>query len=158
MSTEYLGNPDDEEEVGRAAREGEVGGSRAELRDIGECIKSGHLWKTSCGRSKGSKPGPTRTRRFRLTEEALEYFQQFSHVSCHRNRLITRSSHSTAKLRVKLFVTFSKVRLNVVALFLGLLPAFQCLVLKNLSLFSRAMLKKFGEAWGRGYNVCLMFV
>ena len=42
---------------------------------------SGHLMKTSRGRYKGATPGQTRQRRFRLTEEALEYFQQFSQVS-----------------------------------------------------------------------------
>ena len=55
----------------------ELGGSRDDLRDE---IKSGQLQKTSRGRKADSKPGPTRLRRFRLTEEALEYYQQFSHV------------------------------------------------------------------------------
>ena len=74
VSTEILPSPhNDDEGV-------EVTGSRADLRGIGEGIKSGQLSKTSRGRSEGSKPGPTRLRRFRLTEEALEYFQQFSHV------------------------------------------------------------------------------
>ena len=44
-------------------------------------LKTGVLSKTSIGRREGSRPGPTRQRRFRLTEEALEYFHQFSHVS-----------------------------------------------------------------------------
>ena len=89
VSTEYIPSPhefDDEEEEGGGGGGGggggstrvEITGSRADLR---ECIKSGQLSKTSRARSEGSKPGPTRVRRFRLTEEALEYFQQFSHVS-----------------------------------------------------------------------------
>ena len=76
VSTEYLPSPHDNEEGEEGG--GEITGSRADLR---ECIKSGQLSKTSRGRSEGSKPGPSRVRRFRLTEEALEYFQQFSHVS-----------------------------------------------------------------------------
>ena len=83
VSTEYLPSPHDYDEgeeggggIGGSTR-AEITGSRADLR---ECIKSGQLSKTSRGRSEGSKPGPTRVRRFRLTEEALEYFQQFSHV------------------------------------------------------------------------------
>ena len=51
-------------------------------------IKVGLLTKTSKGRSSGSRgessvnirPGITRQRRFRLTEEALEYFHYFSQV------------------------------------------------------------------------------
>ena len=48
-------------------------------------IKVGLLTKTSRGRSSGretpvSRPGLTRQRRFRLTEEALEYFHYFSQV------------------------------------------------------------------------------
>ena len=51
-------------------------------------IKVGLLIKTSKGRSSGSRgessvnirPGITRQRRFRLTEEALEYFHYFSQV------------------------------------------------------------------------------
>lgn len=83
VSTEYIPSPhdyDEGEEVGGAGstRVSEITGSRADLR---ECIKSGQLLKTSRARSEGSKPGPTRLRRFRLTEEALEYLQQFSHVS-----------------------------------------------------------------------------
>ena len=49
-------------------------------------IKVGLLTKTSKGRSSGkessvSRSGLTRQRRFRLTEEALEYFHYFSQVS-----------------------------------------------------------------------------
>lgn len=44
-------------------------------------IKTGLLSKTSIGRREGSKPGPTRQRHFRLTDVALEYLHQFSHVS-----------------------------------------------------------------------------
>ena len=82
VSTEYIAAPQDEEGVGGGGGSSkiEITGSRADLR---ESIKSGNLSKTSRGRSEGSKPGPTRIRRFRLTEEALEYFQQFSHVSLH---------------------------------------------------------------------------
>ena len=62
----------------------EGGSSRVETRsDLRECIKSGQLAKTSYRHSEGSKPGPTRLRHFRLTEEALEYFQQSSRVSPH---------------------------------------------------------------------------
>ena len=43
-------------------------------------IKIGNLSKSSQSRKEGSQPGPVRVRRFRLTEEALEYFQQFSQV------------------------------------------------------------------------------
>ena len=43
-------------------------------------IKVGNLSKSSQLRKEGSQPGPVRVRRFRLTEEALEYFQQFSQV------------------------------------------------------------------------------
>ena len=51
-------------------------------------IKVGLLTKTSKGHSSGSRgessvnirPGLTRQRRFRLTEEALEYFHYFSQV------------------------------------------------------------------------------
>ena len=83
VSTEYIPSSHEYDEgeeggVGGESTRVEVTGSRADLR---ECIKSGQLSKTSRGRSEGSKPGPTRVRRFRLTEEALEYFQQFSHVS-----------------------------------------------------------------------------
>ena len=46
-------------------------------------IKTGLLSKTSVGRREGSRPGPTRQRHFRLTEVALEYLHQFSHVSHH---------------------------------------------------------------------------
>ena len=44
-------------------------------------IKTGLLSKTSVARREGSRPGPTRHRHFRLTEIALEYLHQFSHVS-----------------------------------------------------------------------------
>lgn len=44
-------------------------------------IKVGNLSKSSQSRRDAAVPGPSRLRRFRLTEEALEYFQQFSHVS-----------------------------------------------------------------------------
>ena len=47
-------------------------------------LKVGLLSKTSKGRSSKEntiRPGLTRQRRFRLTEEALEYFHHFSHVS-----------------------------------------------------------------------------
>lgn len=44
-------------------------------------IKVGNLSKSSQSRRDDAVPGPSRLRRFRLTEEALEYFQQFSHVS-----------------------------------------------------------------------------
>ena len=43
-------------------------------------IKYGELLKTSRSRSDDKIHGPPRRRRFRLTEEALEYFQQFSQV------------------------------------------------------------------------------
>ena len=43
-------------------------------------IKYGELLKTSRSRSNDKIHGPPRRRRFRLTEEALEYFQQFSQV------------------------------------------------------------------------------
>ena len=46
----------------------------------------GTLHKTSQSRRDNAVPGPTRHRRFRLTPESLEYFQQFSHV---RNSLET---------------------------------------------------------------------
>lgn len=53
----------------------------------GECtkgsgvIKTGTLSKTTLSGKENSRPGQTRHRHFRLTEEALEYFHQFSHVS-----------------------------------------------------------------------------
>lgn len=84
VSTEYIASPHDYDE-GEEGGGGAGGSTRVEITgsrvDLRECIKSGQLSKTSRGRSEGSKPGPTRLRRFRLTEEALEYFQQFSHVS-----------------------------------------------------------------------------
>lgn len=43
-------------------------------------IKYGELLKTSRSRNNDKIHGPPRRRRFRLTEEALEYFQQFSQV------------------------------------------------------------------------------
>ena len=52
---------------------------RSEPTEVVE-IKVGNLWKSSQSRKEGSQPGPVRVRRFRLTEEALEYFQQFSQV------------------------------------------------------------------------------
>lgn len=62
----------------------EVGGGSSKVEsiaDLQECIKNGQLLKTSCRRLKGSKSGPTKLGWFRLTEEALEYFQQLSDVS-----------------------------------------------------------------------------
>lgn len=44
-------------------------------------LKIGVLFKTSLGREEGSRPGPTRQRRFRLTEGALEYLHHLSQVS-----------------------------------------------------------------------------
>lgn len=87
VSTEYVVDAEDEGRVGTGVgggrgRGGSEGmGSRGDLSGLGECIKSGQLLKTSRSRMEGSKPGPSRFRRFRLTEESLEYFQQFSHVS-----------------------------------------------------------------------------
>ena len=49
-------------------------------------IKVGVLSKTTISCKEGSKPGQTRHRHFRLTEEALEYLHQFSQVKL--NRLI----------------------------------------------------------------------
>lgn len=47
-----------------------------------DVLKVGLLTKTSKGRSENSiRQGLTRQRRFRLTEEALEYFHYFSQVS-----------------------------------------------------------------------------
>ena len=46
-----------------------------------QVLKKGHLHKTSQSRKPDAEVGPTRPRRFRLTPESLEYFQQFSHVS-----------------------------------------------------------------------------
>ena len=45
------------------------------------CVYAGVLLKTSRGRSSEAHPGPTRQRRFRLTEQAIEYLQHFSQVS-----------------------------------------------------------------------------
>ena len=47
---------------------------------IDQVLKVGNLHKTSQSRKTNAEPGPTRQRRFRLTAESLEYFQQFSHV------------------------------------------------------------------------------
>lgn len=44
-------------------------------------IKAGVLSKTTISRKDQLKPGQTRCRHFHLTEEALEYLHQFSHVS-----------------------------------------------------------------------------
>lgn len=44
-------------------------------------LKAGDLIKTSKSRSNNKIHGPPRKRRFRLSEDALEYFQLFSHVS-----------------------------------------------------------------------------
>jgi len=45
-------------------------------------LKRGNLTKSSQHRWKdGARPGPKQKRKFRLTSEALEYFQPFSHVS-----------------------------------------------------------------------------
>ncbi len=44
-------------------------------------LKVGVLFKTSLGREEDSRPGPTRQRKFRLTDGALEYLHQFSQVS-----------------------------------------------------------------------------
>ena len=53
-------------------------------------LKVGVLSKTSQGREGDSRPGPTRQRRFRLTEEALEYLHHFSQVStCSQGHIIT---------------------------------------------------------------------
>lgn len=46
-------------------------------------LKVGVLFKTSLGREEDANPGPTRQRRFRLTEGALEYLHHFSQVSMH---------------------------------------------------------------------------
>ena len=46
-----------------------------------QVLKIGNLHKTSQSRRTDAEAGPTRQRRFRLTAESLEYFQQFSHVS-----------------------------------------------------------------------------
>lgn len=47
---------------------------------VNDGIKYGELLKTSRSRSDDKIHGPPRRRRFRLTEKALEYFQQFSQV------------------------------------------------------------------------------
>ncbi|XP_064406324.1 1-phosphatidylinositol 4,5-bisphosphate phosphodiesterase delta-1-like [Halichondria panicea] len=68
--------------------------SRLEL----ECIKSGKLLKTSKVRSDGDDASPAKTRRFwnrpeskffRLTEDALEYYQTFNQVKVRRNYPLT---------------------------------------------------------------------
>ena len=62
----------------------EIEGLKQQVKDAQplEAIKSGVLMKTSRSRREGSKSGPSRERRFRLTEEGLEYLQPFSHVRC----------------------------------------------------------------------------
>lgn len=52
-------------------------------------IKYGELLKTSRSRTNNRIHGPPRRRRFRLTEEAIEYFQQFSHVKIRRSFPLT---------------------------------------------------------------------
>lgn len=61
-------------------------------------IKVGLLTKTSKGRSSGRessviRPGLTRQRRFRLTEEALEYFHYFSQVRINFVLFLSDSVH-----------------------------------------------------------------
>lgn len=46
-----------------------------------EELKKGTLTKSSQHRRKGAHPGPKQKRKFRLTSEALEYFQPFRRVS-----------------------------------------------------------------------------
>lgn len=50
---------------------------------VSRALKTGNLIKTSqsAGNKSKSAPGHSRQRKFRLTNEALEYFQNFSHVS-----------------------------------------------------------------------------
>lgn len=56
--------------------------SEDERDEHGLCIiKTGALSKTTITGKNGLKPGQTRHRHFRLTEEAFEYLHQFSHVS-----------------------------------------------------------------------------
>ena len=51
-------------------------------QDTNQELKRGNLTKSSQHRRKeGARPGPKQKRKFRLTSEALEYFQPFSHVS-----------------------------------------------------------------------------
>ena len=51
-------------------------------------LKVGVLFKKSLGCEEDSRPGPTRQRRFRLTEGALEYMHHFSQVStCSQGRI-----------------------------------------------------------------------
>ena len=61
----------------------------------------GTLHKTSQSRRDNAVPGPTRHRRFRLTPESLEYFQQFSHV---RNSLETSCVLLSITISYSLFV------------------------------------------------------
>lgn len=61
-------------------------------------IKVGLLTKTSKGRSSSRessviRPGLTRQRRFRLTEEALEYFHYFSQVRINFVLFLSDSVH-----------------------------------------------------------------
>ena len=48
---------------------------------MGGVLKVGPLIKSSCLLDPGSNPGPSRQRMFRITSEALDYKQHFSHVS-----------------------------------------------------------------------------
>lgn len=54
-------------------------------------LKIGVLFRTSLGQEEDSRPGPTRQRRFRLTEGALEYLHHFSHVGSYLHVSITSS-------------------------------------------------------------------
>ena len=62
---------------------GDSGFSPMQDERYGGTLKVGDLIKTSKSRSNDKIHGPPRKRRFRVTEEAIEYFQQFSHVSCY---------------------------------------------------------------------------
>lgn len=53
---------------------------------VSRALKTGHLVKTSKSIGKKSTPGNSRQRKFRLTNEALEYLHTFSHVSLMRER------------------------------------------------------------------------
>lgn len=48
----------------------------------GKIIKVGELIKTSRSRANNKIHGPPRRRRFRLTEDSIDYFQHFSQVIC----------------------------------------------------------------------------
>ena len=69
-------------------------------------IKMGLLSKTSVGRREGSRPGPTRHRHFRLTEVALEYLHQFSHVG-HHHLVFNNSASSPASFSMLYASCFS---------------------------------------------------